>query len=391
MSAIDPNWQSLSDINFLLYNRLADSLNAALSAMALAQMAESTGQAPEWWYQRGKSQIEGVLNLVMSWSWLIQSKVGSDIPEKALQPFRLQSLLDWVTLHLKLVPPLITEEDVLLHANQHTVQEALLLLYSVAATQGAGVNILISHFSAGVLFRIRFVRPHHAKKSQRSIDELIQQQGSHWRQQIIAFELGIARDFLRMNQIELQLQENGSVSDFCFTLYKPGQHPQLLSSLPTELHRQQSISHIINATIPAKHSPAPLVADQGVTRPIMSHNRQHWHIPPAHLRADPSLFAPKIKAPPDQIPVVPVREGGWHLPIRRYKNNENDHTLVASPIIVGLDLPDPVLPKFLRDISQARETANLHRLEPEDKHPSEHELKNDRLASAGRNHKKELP
>jgi hypothetical protein len=399
----EPDWEALNEINFLLYNRVADGLNAALSAIAIAQMPDDTDQPAEWWYQRARAKIEGILNLIMSWSWLIQFKGGSDLPEKVIRPFQLQTMLDWVSLHLQLVPPLAIREDIVVQANQQTVQEALILLYSAASTQGAGVTIFLDHVDDGVQFRIRFARLRPVRPWQ-SIDELIAQQGSHWRQQAVAFELATARDFLLMNQIPLGLSDAGTVGEFSFSLYKPGKRPTGTTESPSSLHHKQAVAHIagVAATQPAQRPSVVTGTTEAAPESFgqRRYEEQQWHLPAVHLRANSRLFKSSSGRIPHPIPDQPPRPGGWHRPTLPSEGSAGEGireqqlaATPAAPIIISLDLPEPTLPREFRNLDLARETHNLQRLEADDKPNREAETRNDDslTTTAQEQHEKEQP
>jgi hypothetical protein len=53
----EPDWEALADLQFILYNRIADSLNAALSAIALSDMPEAQDKPPGFWKKRAATKI----------------------------------------------------------------------------------------------------------------------------------------------------------------------------------------------------------------------------------------------------------------------------------------------------------------------------------------------
>lgn len=360
----EPDWESLNEINFQLYNRVADSLNAALSAMTIAEMPDPSGQSPQWWYDRAKAKVESVLNLTMSWSWLIQYKSGTNLTEKAIRPFRLQALLDWLSVNLQLIPPLKTQHNVYLQANQQILQETLLLLHSVATTQGSGVSIYLDHLPNAVRFRIQFSRLRAVTTPYVSVDAFLEAQSTHWRQQVISFELRTARDFLKMNQIELSINDNGRSAAFVFTVVQPGRqeddNTQGIS--PTEVYSEQVVSRITNATLHAKRPPSEQLTTEDKTTTMKQYQKQGWH--PPQQRA--TLAAPAAKPKPDPIPTRPLRPGGWHSPMK-YPGNTNAET----PIIIGLKLPTPSLPPRFKTLDSKRETENVERPESNRQQPDQ--------------------
>ncbi|MBI5957537.1 MAG: hypothetical protein HY866_02305, partial [Chloroflexi bacterium] len=77
-----PDWVALADIHFLLYNRISDLLNTALSSIALSGMPDASEQPPEFWRSRASAKIANVLNMYTAWSYLTRYKIGEVIPER---------------------------------------------------------------------------------------------------------------------------------------------------------------------------------------------------------------------------------------------------------------------------------------------------------------------
>ena len=128
----EPDWEALADLQFLLYNRIADSLNAALTGIALCDMPEAQDKPPGFWKERASAKIGNVLNMFTAWSYLTRFKMGESIPERAVRPFEANALLQWLGGQLQLIPAPEIASNPLLYANRETLQEALLLLYSAA-------------------------------------------------------------------------------------------------------------------------------------------------------------------------------------------------------------------------------------------------------------------
>lgn len=362
----EPDWEALNEFNFLLYSRIADALNAALSAMTIAEMPDSGGRTPKWWYDRSQSKVELVLNTVMAWSWLIQYKTGIDLTEKVVRPFQLQNALDWLTLNLQLAPPLIIDNDMLIAANQQTMQEALLLLHSVASTQGSGVLIAFKADDSGVNIRVRFARLRPADPYQ-SVDDMLAAQGSHWRQQAIAFELAVARDFLKMNNIELAIEDDGTIGEFIFYIYQAGKQPHIPATpISLDKHTKKMIKHITQSMLPVSSFPEE-ADDTRRSATISNSAKQRWHTPPQRFVDLLRQLEAETKSRPTQTTIKPRRPGGWHTPhpteprIFRPKSDDN------PPIIVSVDIPDPAIPTGFkvksRRLDIARETQNMQRLE----------------------------
>ncbi len=208
-----PDWEALGDVQFILYNRVANQLNEALSAIALSDMPEASDKPPGYWKERATMKIQNVLNMFTAWTWLVRYKMGEKIPERAIRPFSTNSLLAWVGAQLQLSPPPVTTLNPLLRANQETLQEALLLLHSVAYTQGSAVRLAFEATTLGTWFRIRFDR---YKPLPESLDTLIEGFGEHWRGQDAMFELATARDFVRLNGCDLILNATAEHGEFAF-------------------------------------------------------------------------------------------------------------------------------------------------------------------------------
>ncbi len=215
----EPDWESLADLQFILYNRIAGSLNEALSGIALSDMPEAQDKPPGFWKDRATTKIAGVLNLFTAWSYLIRFKMGESLPERAIRPFQANTLLAWLGAQLQLDPPPQTESNPQLHANQETLQEALLLLYSVAFTQGAGVRLELEVSRLGMWFRVKFSR---TQPMPSTLDELLAGFGDHWRAQDTGFELATARDFVRLNGAELMLNSSSAHGEFMFFVRAAG-------------------------------------------------------------------------------------------------------------------------------------------------------------------------
>ncbi len=219
----EPDWQALADLQFLLYNRIADSLNAALSSIALSDMPEAQDRPPGFWKERATIKISNVLNLFTAWSYLIRFKLGESLPDRAIRPFHVNTLLAWLGAQLQISPPPVVKKDILLHANQDTLQEALMLLYSVAFTQGTGVHLALEVSSLGAWFRVKFNR---SKPLPASMDSLLESFGDHWRAQDAAFELYTARDFVRLNGCDLLLNPKENAGEFAFFVPAKGARAQ---------------------------------------------------------------------------------------------------------------------------------------------------------------------
>ncbi|MBN1562675.1 MAG: hypothetical protein JXA10_02470 [Anaerolineae bacterium] len=257
----DSDWAALADIQFILYNRIANQLNEALTGIALSDMPEASGKPPGYWKDRAIDKITNVLNMFTAWTWLIRYKLGEPIPQRAIRPFETNALLAWLGRQLQLNPPPKTNMNPLLHGNQESLQEALLLLYSVAYTQGSGVRLAFEATKLGTWFRIRFDR-HQAIPS--DIDALITSFGDHWRDQDTVFELTTARDFIRLNGCALTLNLTETGAEFAFFVRGARTHMPLMPLKPAEPVKQ-ALTH---TTPTAQKDAYPTVRKPGQTRPL---------------------------------------------------------------------------------------------------------------------------
>lgn len=349
----EPDWEALSELNFLLSHRITEPLNAALSAIELSEMSESAGKPAEWWRDRARHQIASVLNLFTAWSWLVQYKTGMKFPEKAIREFSLQSLLDWVTIQLQIVPPLKTPKDVMIHANQETLQEGILLLYSVASTQGTGAKIVVDLATAKVTFRIRYARLRQSEPMP-TLDTLITSFGQHWRMQVTAFELKIARDFLHINQCPLDLNDDGHVIEFCFTAPVVSER---VAVNPAQQLRHKIVTKIQHATLPHTFPATVSYLPNLPTQSLEGKNGfdpEKWHLPDEKFRI--ALQEKPTQPAPLVINTQPTREGGWHSPTTRLKRTTSipaeaistSEMTDSKPTIISLKLPEVEPPERLQ-------------------------------------------
>lgn len=227
----EPPWGALNDINFLLYNRFANPLNAALSAIELSENAEGTGFSADWWRSRAREKIAATLSLVMAWSWLIQYKNGMALPRQAIRPFALSETVNWLGERLR-TPISDTLDGVTLDANQETLQEALLLLYSVASSQGSGVSISWNVQPQSVKIGIQY-RQRHKDATDDNLEALMQGFKSHWRSQLTALELRLAQNFLQVNGIDLNFNDTGKMGEFGLDINRGPDHQLSLGQTTT--------------------------------------------------------------------------------------------------------------------------------------------------------------
>lgn len=294
----EPNWAGLADIQFLIYKRVADSLNAALSAVALSDMPDAGGQSPVYWKQRATNKIANVLNLFTAWEYLLRYKVGESIPERAVRPFPVNTLLVWLAQQLQLTTTPAVEGDPVLSANQETLQEALLLLYSAAFTQGTNVRLEMETNASGMWFRIKFSRK---KPMPETIDELLASFGDHWRAQDTVFELATARDFVGLNDSELILRSSPNSGEFAFFIWRSGVKRRAAVAGAVQEHKavaESSTAVIREGDLPEGNrkpttkelqasDPTPVMPPPVEPRPVRLAD-----LTPAHFPLPPDSFAP---------------------------------------------------------------------------------------------------
>ncbi len=313
----EPDWEALADLQFLLYNRIADALNAALSSIALSDMPEAQNRPPAFWKDRAQTKVANVLNLVVAWSHLIRYKRGDPIPAQAQRTFHANALLTWLSAQLHMAPPPLIESDPVLHGNQETLQEALLMLYSAAQALGTGVRLETEVTRLGTWFHVRFTRP---PSMPSTLDALLANFREHWRDQSARFELTIARDFVRMNGAELMLGTSGMQADLMFFVRAAGV-PRPAAPPPT----------------PSAGQTAP----PGKTRPL----------DPAAIAA-----APSPPTPPSAAEGSAAAESS-----AAPSANASATDAPAAPVIIPVTLPDPKPPERLLsppDNAPAAETAS---------------------------------
>jgi hypothetical protein len=186
----EPDWETLSEINFLMSRRLTDQLQSALQLM---------GQPEEAQRMRAAGTIQSALDLHGAWADLIRYKAG-EIPLNAPTRFDGRELLEWIATTLQMTDLPQPDGDIMLRGNRPTLQEALLLLQSCAHTLGPGVRVRVESHRHGLWFRVRYAR---VSDPAENLEELLATLRANWRLQSAAFELRCARDFLMMNGCEL--------------------------------------------------------------------------------------------------------------------------------------------------------------------------------------------
>lgn len=209
----EPDWESLGEINFLLYRRMSEHLNAALAAITLAQSEENNGKTPEFWQERALNEVLRSLDLHNAWATLVRHKLGESLVPQQLSEFSANELLTWLSVELQLNGTRTMSQDMRLIGNRDTLQEALLLLHSCAYTLGPGVRLLAEPEMRGMWFRISFnVLKNAPETIEGLISTLEKAAPANWRMKNALFELRRARDFLTLNSCEIYY---GIANDIC--------------------------------------------------------------------------------------------------------------------------------------------------------------------------------
>lgn len=240
----EPDWESLNDLNFLVYTRLANTLNAALSALELADTPGLDDQTPRWWRNRAHAKLSGTLSTLMAWSWLIQHKNGMQLPQQAIRSFELQTTVDWLSEKLQLGNRGQASSTLILTGNPETFQEAILLLHSVSMSQGSSVKVAWEQKSDQVEFSCSFKR-RRKREPYANVDDLLASFNTHWRAQLTSFELQIAKHLLELNHSKLEFIDDGKLGEFRFSL------PGTTKVIPTSIPINRSNGRISSQDLPS--------------------------------------------------------------------------------------------------------------------------------------------
>lgn len=198
MNRIQPSWDSLADINFLVRRRLVEHLNAAIGAVNIIDTPEAGGQPVEFWKKRAIRHIMRAQHLYEAWNMLARYKSGQSLAQA--RQFRAGDLLEWLASETSQTYLPHPDHGRILAGNRETMQEALLLMYSAAHTIGPGVRLLAESKDDGFWFRVRY-QDH--KSQPKTLDGLFDQLSDDWRTGNAAYELGRAQDFLELNDCVL--------------------------------------------------------------------------------------------------------------------------------------------------------------------------------------------
>jgi hypothetical protein len=386
----EPDWEALNQLNFLLAPRISGPLNEALNALTLAEMPESELD-PQIWRDKAKIVVGNLLYLYQAWSTLIQFKNGIKMPPNAIRSFPVQSLLDWLTVQLGLIPPARAKRNFHLTGNQASIQEALLLLYTVSVTQGTEVHLVVDPTVGGSWFRIRFARN---KPMPATVDEMVATFRDDWRSQDSAFELKLARDFVNLNDSEINInwQETHGLGEFAFFIQKdrahksdsPGQvatpdveHARivsnitrsLLSSQPRTPSRGSSAVHTALALatlVPAEESPQTaegdeaLIIDPDATRQLVnSDDTPNIPIPIPAEGEDSAMRGEHVESqdskPPKPEGIIDSDAASLSVPPsplladpQTIETESSDDSPEPGPRIISVEMPEPEKPSLLK-------------------------------------------
>ncbi|MAS32669.1 MAG: hypothetical protein CL610_01605 [Anaerolineaceae bacterium] len=188
----EPDWETLSEINFLISRRMLEQLTTAANALKQDE-SESPNQI------RASSAVGSALDLYGAWVDLIRHNTGESRLHTHQSKFSGRDMLEWVAATLQL-GDLPEPDDDILRGNRAIFQEALLLLQSCAHTLGPGVRVRVEKHRHGLWFRVRYAR---TGEPPATLDELLASLNANWRLQSAAFELRCARDFLSMCTTDL--------------------------------------------------------------------------------------------------------------------------------------------------------------------------------------------
>ena len=193
---MNTDWNTLSEINFLLYRRMSDHLNAALVALEPAAWPGEEIQP-----DRAAQSVTEALSMYTAWANLIRHKAGETPLISGEACFDGCDLLRWVTTTLQIADlPELPDEQTILKGNRATLQEALVSLQSCAHVLGPGVRVVVERHMRGLWFRVRYGI---LGQPPTTLDELLASLQANWRVKMAGFELSSARDFLSMNNTEL--------------------------------------------------------------------------------------------------------------------------------------------------------------------------------------------
>ena len=189
----EPDWETLSEINFLINNRMTEQLFIALNA--LEKLDDQDNQR-----QRAEGAVNSALNMQVAWANLIRHKAGDGTTLPGETRFPLYEMLDWISTVLQIPGMPELDDTLIVEGNRETLQEALVLLHSCAHTLGPGARVVVDEHQRGYWFRVRYGA---TQDCPQTLSELLGRMQANWRLQSAAFELCSAGDFLEMNNCEM--------------------------------------------------------------------------------------------------------------------------------------------------------------------------------------------
>jgi hypothetical protein len=225
-----PDWRRLADVNFLIYRRMIDHLNAAFGAINL--IGSNTEQTTDYWKQRALKQLMRATQLYGAWNHLLQVKGVEQVAPPGQRVFRALDLMEWLASEMAQQYTPHPDHERLLKGNRETLQEALLLLQSAAYSLGPGVRLLTQNNSDGMWFRIRYTL---MKAAPPTLDGLLESLTDDWRSELTAFELYCAGEFLALNDATLHYsaEDEHATLGFFIAAARPSRADATETGVPT--------------------------------------------------------------------------------------------------------------------------------------------------------------
>lgn len=238
----EPDWEALSEVNFLINSRMTEQLNTALAAIE---------RLPDVEHHRSRAleMVRSTLNMHIAWATLIRHKAGQSRTLTANPQFGSQEMVNWLASILHLSESPHPDDALSLHGNRETLQEAVMLLRSCAQTLGPGVRVLVEQQANGLWFRVRYGA---VGLPPNTLDELVSSLQTNWRVQSACFELRCARDFLEMNQCELFYSTRNNDCELAFfvqaaqpSVRRNGSDPRQKTRALLDAYNSDDTHHVI--------------------------------------------------------------------------------------------------------------------------------------------------
>jgi hypothetical protein len=177
-----------------------------------------------------------------------------------------------------------------------------------------------------------------------------------------------------MNNIELDIEDGGTVGEFVFYVYQAGKQPLVSAKPVLDKHTKRMIKHITQSMLPVKSSSE---AAEDTRRSASLDAKQRWHTPSERFVEQLRQLQAETKSRPTQTTIKPRRPGGWHTPHPTQPRISRSQSDDSPPIIVSVDIPEPTIPTDFkvksRRLDIARETQNMQRIELSDPNDVERE------------------